>query len=258
MRWQAKRLIRTEPSVFLKESVKGSLRRLGWDVKRFNPVNSEWARVVQLLSTHQINVVLDIGANTGQFARNLLDSTFDGRIVSFEPLSFAHCELVRQARHNTRWTIAPRIAIGDRNGRVTVNVSANAVSSSILPMLETHLSAAANSQYVTTEEVDLRQLDTVAAEYITNGDRVYVKLDVQGFEYQVLQGAKHFLSKVVGVQIELSLVPLYQGDHLLVPMIHEMEERGFELWSLAPGFVDPSTGRLLQVDGIFFRPQSLN
>jgi len=75
MRWQAKRLIRTEPSVFLKESVKGSLRRLGWDVKRFNPVNSEWARLVQLLSTHQINVVLDIGANTGQFARNLLDST---------------------------------------------------------------------------------------------------------------------------------------------------------------------------------------
>jgi hypothetical protein len=106
---------------------------------------------------------------------------------------------------------------------------------------------------VKTEEVDLRRLDTIAPEYATASDRVFLKVDVQGFEYQVLQGATQFLSKVVGIQMELSLISLYEGDHLLVAMLHEMESRGFGLWSLIPGFVDPSTGRLLQVDGVFVK-----
>ena len=237
----------------LKESVRRSLRQLGWDVKRFSPLNSEWARLVQLLEMHSIDVVFDVGANTGQFARNLLDSSFRGRIISFEPLSSAHDELQRRARGETNWTIAPRAAIGDHDGTVTVHVAQNSVSSSILPILETHLNAEPTSQYVASEEVALRQLDSIAAEYTKNGDRVFLKLDVQGFEYQVLEGATGLLGKVGGIQMELSLVSLYAGDHLLVPMIQEMESRGFGLWSLNPGFVEPSTGRLLQVDGIFFR-----
>jgi FkbM family methyltransferase len=239
--------------VSLKDSVRGSLRQLGWDVKRFNSLDSEWARLAQLLSIHRVNVVFDVGANTGQFARNLLDSSFNGRIISFEPLSSAHRELERRARGKTNWTIAPRVAIGDRDGKALINVAENSVSSSMLPIRETHVHAEATSRYVMTEEVDLRQLDTIAPEYAKASDRVFLKVDVQGFEYQVLQGATQFLSKVVGIQMELSLISLYEGDHLLVAMLHEMESRGFGLWSLIPGFVDPSTGRLLQVDGVFVK-----
>src|SRR5208337_3648960 len=86
-------------------------------------------------------------------------------------------------------------------------------------------------------------------------ERIFLKLDVQGFEYKVLQGAEQFLAHVAGIQIELSLVPLYDGEHLFHPMLHDLEERGYDLWSLIPGFVDPETGRLLQLDTIFFRKE---
>ncbi len=103
--------------------------------------------------------------------------------------------------------------------------------------------------------VDLRTLDSVSAALATDTERIFLKLDVQGFEYKVLQGAERFLARVAGIQIELSLVPLYDGEHLFHSMLHDLEERGFEMWSLIPGFVDPETGRLLQLDAIFFRAE---
>jgi hypothetical protein len=71
----------------------------------------------------------------------------------------------------------------------------------------------------------------------------------------VLQGAERFLARIAGIQIELSLVPLYDGEHLFHPMLHGLEERGYDLWSVVPGFVGPETGRLLQLDAIFFRKE---
>jgi hypothetical protein len=71
----------------------------------------------------------------------------------------------------------------------------------------------------------------------------------------VLQGAKQFLRRVAGIQLELSLVPLYDGEHLFHPTLHDLEERGYEMWSLIPGLVDPGTGRLIQVDAVFFQKE---
>jgi hypothetical protein len=137
-----------------------------------------------------------------------------------------------------------------------MNVSGNSVSSSALPMLTTHLNAEPDSQYVGREEVDLRQLDTLAEGEISVHDRAFLKLDVQGFEYQVLKGASRLLNRLVGIRLEMSLVPLYEGDHLFDSMLQELTAAGFELWSLVPAFLDHETGRLLQVDGTFFRPRA--
>jgi FkbM family methyltransferase len=208
---------------------------------------------MKLLAVHDINVVLDVGANTGQFARNLRDAGFKGRIVSFEPSELAHSKLLKAAKMDPQWTVAPRGAIGDHDGKVTINISRNSVSSSLLPMLATHLAAEPESCYVGTEEVELHRLDTIAADFASDHDHTFLKLDVQGFEYEVLQGAPCLLKRICGIQLELSLVPLYQGQQLFDPMLHWLQELGFELWSLVPSFVDWNTGRLLQADGIFFR-----
>jgi hypothetical protein len=69
----------------------------------------------------------------------------------------------------------------------------------------------------------------------------------------VLQGAERFLRRVSGIQIELSLVPLYDGQLLFHPMLKDLEDRGFDLWALVPAFVDPATSRLLQLDATLFR-----
>jgi hypothetical protein len=120
-------------------------------------------------------------------------------------------------------------------------------------MLPAHAAADPESRYIGSENVDLRTLDSVEKDFVTKAERIFLKLDVQGFEHKVLQGAEEFLNRVLGIQIELSLLPLYEGEHLFDPMLHYLEDLGYDLWSVIPGFVDPATSRLLQVDAIFFR-----
>jgi FkbM family methyltransferase len=236
-----------------KRFVRKSIRSAGWDIKRFDPLCSEASQLVRQLAVHQIDVVLDVGANTGQFAERLRDAGFPGRIVSFEPSTAAHLTVRKHAARDANWTIAPRMALGDYDGAITLNLAGNSASSSVLPMLSAHVTAAPESRYVGSETVDLRTLDSVGGEFVTKAERVFLKLDVQGFEFKVLQGAGQFLSRVAGIQIELSLVPLYDGEHLFHPMLQDLEARGYDLWSVVPGFVDPATSRLLQLDAILFR-----
>ena len=233
--------------------VRKCIQRTGWDIKRFDPRSSEASQLVRQIVVNKIDVVFDVGANTGQFAAKLRDGGFPGRIVSFEPSTGAHMMLIKRAQGDANWIIAPRMALGDHNGTTTLNIAGNSVSSSVLPMLPTHRSAAPESLYVGSETVDLRTLDGISADLATDAQRVFLKLDVQGFEYKVLRGAEKFLRRVSGIQTELSLVPLYDGEHLFHPMLHHLEEQGYELWSIVPGFVDHETSRLLQLDAVFFR-----
>jgi FkbM family methyltransferase len=242
----------------IKRLVRKSLNRAGWDVRRFDPRSAEFSQLVRQLSVHQVDVVFDVGANIGQFAEKLRDAGFSGRIVSFEASTAAHSTLSSSARHDPNWIVAPRMALGDHDGTITLNLAGNSTSSSVLPMLPSHVSADPKSRYIGSELVDVRTLDRVGMELASHTERVFLKLDVQGFEYKVLQGANRFLARVDGIQIELSLVPLYDGEHLFHPMLNDLEERGYDLWSLVPGFVDPETARLLQLDAIFFRAAKLS
>jgi FkbM family methyltransferase len=238
--------------------VRDCIRRAGFDVQRFNPQLSEPSQLVKQLSAHHIDVVFDVGANTGQFAQGLRDARFPGRIISFEPSTAAHSILRKRAHRDANWLIAPPMALGDHEGTITLNLAWNSVSSSILPMLPSHSNAAPKSHYVGSEIVNLRTLDGVGKDLITDADRIFLKLDVQGFEYNVLQGAQHFLGRVAGIQLEMSLVPLYAGERLFHAMLNSLEDHGYEMWSMIPGFIDPNTGRLLQVDTIFFRKEPVS
>ena len=156
----------------IKRVIRRSLWRLGCHVRRLNLTESRWIQLVVQLKAHDINTVIDIGANVGQFAEGLRDAGFRGRIISFEASRAAHCELQQRAMRDRRWTVAPRLAIGGSDGKAKINVSANSVSSSILPMLPTHLVAEPKSAYIRTETVELRRLDTVADEYLSGRPRV--------------------------------------------------------------------------------------
>ena len=240
----------------LKRYARKCLWRVGLVVRKFNPRSSEASQLVRQLLFHQIDVVFDVGANIGQFAEMLRDAGFCGRIVSFEPSTSAYSALNERARRDANWVVAPRMALGDHDGAIRLNLAGNSASSSVLPMLPTHANAAPDSRYIGSETVDLRTLDTIETEFTTDAEHVFLKLDVQGFEYKVLQGAEQFLRRVAGIQLELSLVPLYDGEHPFHPMLNDLEKRGYELWSVIPGLVDPTTSRLLQLDAIFFRKEA--
>ncbi|WP_410175184.1 FkbM family methyltransferase, partial [Nodularia spumigena] len=113
------------------------------------------------VKNRSVDLVFDIGANTGQFATELRSIGYKGRIVSFEPLSDAHKKLNQEAARVSQWQVHPRIAIGDFNGEIEINIAGNSVSSSVLPMLEAHATAAVKSAYISTEKVAIARLDSI-------------------------------------------------------------------------------------------------
>jgi hypothetical protein len=149
--------------------------------------------------------------------------------------------------------VAEATAIGNSQGSTVIHVAGNSVSSSVLEMTDTHRRAAPDSAYIGSESVALAKLDTAAAEFVRPQDVVFLKIDVQGFESQVLAGAADILPRVKGLMLELSLVPCYSGEVVFRPMLEFLDHQGFELWNLMPGTVESETDRLLQVDGVFFR-----
>jgi FkbM family methyltransferase len=230
-------------------------QKLGWDIRKHDLFSSEWLRLVTALQNCRVTMALDVGANTGQFAGKLRRAGFRGRIVSFEPLAAAHAMLTRAASGDTNWMVAPRVALADHEATLTLNVAGNSVSSSVLPMLSEHLRAEPESRYVTEERVRCVRLDEAAAPYLKPDDIIFLKLDVQGYEQQVLNGAQSLLGRVTCLRLELSLVPLYDGQMLYEEMIRWVVCKGFTLWGLEPAFVDPNNGKMLQLDGLFCRSE---
>ncbi len=146
------------------------------------------------------------------------------------------------------------MAIGSENGEADLHVAANSVSSSFLPMLETHLRNAPESRYVSTERVQVRTLDSlVLPDLLKSGKRTLLKIDTQGHEHKVLSGAAATLDLVDLIECELSLVPLYEGQYLFQDMIDLFRSRGFVPVYFEPGFGDTETGYCLQLESIFAR-----
>lgn len=232
------------------------VQRFGIDIARY-PADWSTQQLVQLLSHHGVTTVLDVGANDGQYALLLRSSGFSGRIVSFEPLAGPAAELKRKAARDPRWTVF-RQALGDSSGAATINVAGNdGASSSLLPMLDRHRDAAPQAAYVGTEEVPVRRLDEQWPEVIepdSGNPRVFLKLDVQGYEAHVLRGAGAYTKELAGMQLETSFIPLYEGGLQFADALAlARDEFGLTPMAVIPGLTDPRTGQMLQCDLVFFR-----
>jgi len=196
---------------------------------------------------------LHLKTNEGQFAQKLFEIGYGGKVVSFEPLSSAYEKLIENSKGNKRWEVAERCALGDENGEIQINIAKNSQSSSILPMLQAHIDAAPHATYFDSETVKLMKLSDAAAQYMDGMAGILLKMDTQGYEEQVLKGADEIISKIKGIHLELSIVPLYEGQILFEEMLNQLKEMGFALYYQSPGFQDYRTGRLLQLNGTFFR-----
>jgi FkbM family methyltransferase len=225
-------------------TVSALTRRFGFDIARFDRG--------KLLAHHRISLVFDVGANVGQYASELRALGYAGRIVSCEPLRDEFERLARKAAKDPSW-VALHCALGDTDGVTSINVAANSTSSSLLDMLPRHAEAAPHSAYTAVQQTNVFRLDSIFDEHCRAEDRVFLKLDVQGYERVVLAGAEKSLPRLQGVQLEMALVPLYRGEASHAELLAEMTSRGFQLMSIEPAFRDPSSGQLLAVDGVFFR-----
>ena len=184
----------------LRRHAKRAVARLGLDVSPYS--KSFHARRKVMMDHLGIDLVIDVGANEGQYASSVRRSGYDGRIISFEPLLEPYNKLVNHFAADSGFT-GVRSAIGDHEGEVTIHHSGNSVYSSVLPMLDDTVAlAGAGAQYVADETVPLTTLDLALAGRTESAQ--WLKVDVQGLEREVLNGATSTLDRARAVEIELS------------------------------------------------------
>ncbi len=240
----------------LYQSIRGpflnAAHRLGLKVSRCSCVTDDMLAMATMLDARRVDLILDVGANVGQFAEKIFEAGYEKRIVSYEPLSRPYGILTEKSRTNPNWDVE-RLCIGDSTGEVELMISHNEIASSILGTTPVLSEFQPEFEYVGSEKVEVTTLDAAASSVITSAEKPFLKVDVQGFEEQVLRGAEETLARCVGLQIELSFLELYDGQMLFSEMLRGLEQKGFTPYRFYPAWIDVRDGRWLQADGLFFR-----
>jgi FkbM family methyltransferase len=235
----------------IKKIIKNIASKFGFQISKIAPNNCPSYQLQKFYDEMNIDLIIDIGANEGQFIRDARKWGYRGEVWSFEPSRCAFNLLYQNSINDPKWCIYHQ-AVGDFDGEIELNISKNSVSSSILGMEKLHLETALSSIYIDAEVVKISRLDAFCEKEQVSNKNYFVKIDVQGYEANVLKGGMSTLKNARGVLCELSLVPLYEEQELWLSMVRKFDELGLSIWSIYPGFTDQNTGKTLQVDVILF------
>ena len=228
----------------MKDFIRSIIRKFGYDINYFGRF--------KILKHLAIDMVLDVGANQGQYGKSLRRGGYRGKIISFEPLNSAFSQLKFCSKNDSLWQINNH-ALGDENTTSVINISSNSYSSSILSMTDAHVDLSEESVYVGEQAIVVKTLDSIFENIIESNNNVFLKIDTQGYEKKVLLGAINSLKNISGIQLEVSLIELYKDEDLFLDMINFLDSKGFKAVSIESGFFDSKTGFLLQSDLIFVK-----
>ena len=235
-----------------RETFKRAAAKLGYVVHRRDQTHEmSRDRAMQLRG---VDLVLDVGANHGQYATGLRMCGYLGRIVSFEPIPAVYEDLVRTHGPDARWT-GRQAAVGAAAGSAELNVSASSVLSSILDArneLSSRIPAAVATEKIVVPVVTL---DDLWDELVPSRATTMLKIDVQGFEHSVLDGIAAHLDQIPLIEMEMGLQKLYEGGSTIHDVLPRLHQAGFEVISIDSGFVDVATGQVLDIDVLAGRPQ---
>jgi FkbM family methyltransferase len=217
-------------------------------------------QLAAVLRKLEVNVVLDVGANRGQFAQLLRRIGYTGRIVSYEPVSTNLVQLRAAASSDPQWLVEC-FALGDVEGTAEINVSPGAANlSSLLPSTAFGRERFANlrGEVSATETIQVRRLDAVFDRAVRGVDvpRVFLKLDTQGYDLVALAGAGECADDVVALQSEVSCIAIYDGMPHLTEQIAAYEEAGFTVAGMYPVSRDRSGLAVIEFDLLAVRRHS--
>ena len=224
---------------------RAAARRRGFDVVRYRSLAS-W------LGEREISVVFDVGANDGAFGSGLRADGYPAALVSFEPGRAAFERLSARAEADARWE-AVNCALGSAPGKGRLMLSAKSEYSSLLEPDPSSAWRDSAAEQVATEEVEVRRVADEVAARTTGSERCFLKIDAQGSDLDVLEGAREVMDRFVGVQVELSFAPLYRGQPPADELLRFVRECGFDLWAVRPVLTAVESGRTFEADAIFFR-----
>jgi FkbM family methyltransferase len=203
------------------------------------------------LQAANIGTVVDVGANAGQFSSAIRCFVPEAQIYAFEPLPDCYEALCRRLAKRGRFQ-GFCTAVGAENGDVTFWQSDFAKSSSVLPMAELHKEAFPWSKGAKQLKVPQCRLDD-CLDKMRLAENVLLKIDVQGYELQVLLGAQRLLQQVKYVLVETSFQTLYQGQAAFHQVYELMLGHGFVYAGNFDQLLSPLDGTILQADGLFVR-----
>ncbi len=209
------------------------------------------AQLAYTLLRQEVDAVIDVGANVGQFAGRLRAAGWSGPILSIEPIPEIHRTLLARAVADAAWEVAPAMAVGATDGDIELEVSAESDMSSTLPQSDLLRGISPTSAVVRRIVVPQRRLDGLLRDRPWR--RLFVKVDVQGAEPAVLAGLDGVWEHIRGLQLELALLPLYAGERSWLELIEDLARRGFAPYLLIPGYFSRALGRQVQLDAVFYR-----
>lgn len=240
--------------IVLKRIVRSALRLTGYEIVRYGSDAHLDEFIVEMLTREHCDLILDIGANEGQFAQSVLSKGCRIPIVSIEPLTSVHSRLESNSKRFRNWSVYPPVAIGSAISTMNINVSKNTVSSSLLNMEPLHLKVEKSSAYTGTQPTDVVTIDHILAESpLVEKSDILLKVDTQGFELEVLRGSRVSISRIKYVLIELSFEDLYENQARWHEVATYLDQAGFRLRNVWKGLFTKGSACLLQADFLFQR-----
>jgi FkbM family methyltransferase len=209
-------------------------------------------RLSIVLEDAGIDLFIDVGANVGQTGIKLRENGYLKKIISFEPVASCHAKLKNVAATYKDWDVAERMALSDYDGETEIHVSeASDLSSIDAPTKALH-DAFPRSEEKATEVVQVRRLDSVFSSGF-GSSRAFLKIDAQGHDYRVLKGAEGILPLLRGVQVETSLISLYENEPTYLDVLGFLHHSGFSPFIISARTFSRRIRRQLQIDAVFIR-----
>jgi len=231
----------------VKRIVKTTFRLCGLNIERINTAdnNYDW------LLKYGIETVLDIGANTGQFAEMIHKILPSAAIVSFEPIEKCYQMLIKNMASVPKFR-AFNYALGEKDTNAEMCVNDYTASSSLLQMEDLHKQAFPFTANACKEMVKIKQLDGVARD-LDLTDNLLIKIDVQGYEDRVIRGGQETVSRAKVVIIETSFQSLYIGQPMFEDIYDMLKQIGFRYIGALEQLRSPLDGSVLQADSVFIK-----
>jgi FkbM family methyltransferase len=224
-------------------------RYLGIRISRARP-SFDLARRT-LIKDSGATFVIDGGANRGQWSIAMKTVFPELPILSIEPINSAFQELVLATSKYSNWK-CQNVALSDHLGKATMNVASNGDQSSSLLKPGNHLDYYPSVEFLRTQEAELITLDSLG---IPKSDRVYLKLDLQGHELSALNGAQELLQHVVGIELEMTTVEMYEGQATFLEVANFLAGYGFSIFTFSDAFRG-ADGQTIYLDVLFKRDKA--
>jgi FkbM family methyltransferase len=238
-----------------KRVIQKAARVVGLHVGRYPPVDSLAYHLKTVLRQLEIDCVLDVGAHEGEFAGFLRELDYTGAIISFEPVATSFAALSKARGPDKHWR-GHNIALGAEDGQLEMNIYAGSVFNSFLKPAEHGTTRFRdNTQIVRVDKVPVRRLESIVDEVLATrpSARIFLKMDTQGYDLQVVRGGGRRLEAIRALQTELAARATYEGMPTLPEALGELDRIGFEVTGIFPVARELDHLRVIEFDCVMCR-----